>query len=126
VSTFQTPIEIGDPAGQQFESLNALVDTGATYTVVPASILERLGVVVHRTSVFEFADGRQEEWRMGRTWIRLEDRQEMTLVVFGVEGVAPILGAVTLEELLLGVDPVKQKLIPVTGLMMSSPPRAVV
>jgi predicted aspartyl protease len=123
VSTFQIPIELGDPAGSNFEPHNALVDTGSTYTVVPTSVLERLGVAPHPTSVFEFAGGRREEWRLGRTWLRLDGRLEMTLVVFAAEGVDPILGAVTLEEFLLAVDPVKQKLIPVTGLIMSSSPR---
>ena len=122
MSTFQIPIELGDPTGQNFEPLSALVDTGSTYTVVPASVLERLGVSPHRTSDFEFADDRREEWRMGRTWLRLDERLEITLVVFGAEGVDPILGAVTLEEFFLGVDPVKHKLVPVTGLIMPSRP----
>ena len=74
----------------------------------------------HRTSTFEFGDGSRKEMHLGRTWIRLADQLEMTLVVFGAEDVAPILGAVTLEECQLGVDPVKQRLIPVSGLMMSS------
>jgi predicted aspartyl protease len=120
VSTFTVPVELGDPQGQRFEAFTALVDTGATYTVLPSSFLERLGVQPHRTSTFEFGDGSRQEMRLGRTWIRVAGQLEMTLVVFGAEGVDPILGAVTLEECQLGVDPVKQKLIPVSGLMMSS------
>ncbi len=118
MGTFNVPVEIGDAGGQRFELFDALVDTGSTYTVIPASRLEGLGVQPHRTSVFEFAEGRQEEWRMGRAWVRLAGKQEITLVVFGAEGVAPILGAMTLEELSLGANPVKQRLIPVTALLM--------
>ena len=44
MGTFGVTIEIGDPQGQRFEAMNALVDTGATYTVVPASLLVRLSV----------------------------------------------------------------------------------
>jgi hypothetical protein len=40
------------------------------------------------------------------------------MVTFGDEGMAPILGAVTLEEFRLGVDPVRQELVPVIGLLM--------
>jgi predicted aspartyl protease len=44
MSTFQYPLEVGDPSGSLFEEISALVDTGATFTVVPADVLERLGV----------------------------------------------------------------------------------
>ena len=120
MGTFSVQIEIGDPQGQAFEPLEALVDTGATYTVVAASSLERLGVRPHRTSTFEFGDGSRQELRLGRTWVRVAGQTEITLVVFGAEGVPPILGAVTLEECQLGVDPLGHRLVPVNGLMMSS------
>jgi predicted aspartyl protease len=109
-------MEIGDPAGQRFESIEALVDTGSTYTVLPGSLLRRLGVNPHRRSVFELADGSTTEWDVGQTWVRLNDMGQITLVVFGEEGVAPILGAVTLEEFLLAPDLIRQELIPVRGL----------
>jgi len=42
MGTFRVSVEIGDPAGERFEPVEALVDTGAGYTVVPRSILESL------------------------------------------------------------------------------------
>jgi hypothetical protein len=42
----------------------------------------------------------------------------MPIVVFGDEGALPLLGAVTLEEFGLGVDPIARKLIPVPGLLV--------
>jgi GTP-binding protein HflX len=68
--------------------------------------------------VFALADGRRVEWEIGQTWVRLDDVAQMTLVVFGEEGQRPLLGAVTLEEFGLGVDPIGKRLIPVEGLMM--------
>ena len=118
MGTFKVLIEVGDPSAQRFESFDALVDTGATYTTLPASALRRLGVRPHRRSRFELADGTEKEWELGRTWIRLENKMEMTLVVFGEENAEPLLGAVTLEEFLLAPDPVRQQLVPVSGLMM--------
>ena len=44
VRIFRCPLEVGDPEGSQFEEVEALVDTGATFTVVPGRILQRLGV----------------------------------------------------------------------------------
>ena len=42
---FQVELEIGDPQGQHFETVDTLVDSGATYTTLPESLLRRLGVV---------------------------------------------------------------------------------
>lgn len=44
MGSFRVQIEIGDPAGSRFDRLEALVDTGATYTWVPRDFLERLGI----------------------------------------------------------------------------------
>ena len=117
MGTFNVQIEVGDPQGRRFESFDARVDTGATYTVLPASVLRRLGVEAHRSSPFELADGRTAERQMGRTWVRLDGERELTLVVFGDEATVPILGAVTLEEFLLAVDPVHQRLVRVPALL---------
>jgi predicted aspartyl protease len=43
---------------------------------------------------------------------------EIRLVVFGNEGEEPLIGADTLEGLLLSVDPVKHRLVPAPGLLM--------
>ena len=51
----------------------------------------------------------------GRQYI--DGRIEMTIVVFGEDGGPLLLGAVTLEEFGLGVDPVGRKLVPVPGLL---------
>ena len=46
MGTFQITVEIADPAGQRFEPVEMLVDTGARFTKVPEDLLERLGVPV--------------------------------------------------------------------------------
>jgi len=119
MGTFSVEIHVGDQQRQRFESIEALVDTGATYTVLPASVLRRLGVQPHRRSTFQLADGTTKDWEMGRTWLRLDGSEEMTLVVFGEDDVQPLLGAVTLEEFLLAPDPVRKRLVSVHGLLMS-------
>jgi clan AA aspartic protease len=119
MGTFSLTIEIGDPQGQRFEAMNALVDTGATYTVVPASFLRRLGVTPHVRGTFALGDGRSIEMDIGRTWVRVNGQSEITLVVFGDEGVEPLLGAYTLEGLRLAADPLGPRLIPVPGRLMA-------
>ncbi len=113
MGVFTVGIEVGDPEGEWFERLEALVDTGSSNTALPASVLRRLGVVPYRSAIFELADGRQVEMEIGRTWLRVNGQQELTQVVFAEEDTQPILGSITLEECGLGVDPVRRTLIPV-------------
>jgi predicted aspartyl protease len=118
VGTFHTSIEIGDPTGQRYETVEALVDAGATYTTVPAPLLESLGVMPHVRDAFLLADGRRAERDIGRTWVRVDGRAELTLVVFGSPGTQSLLGAYTLEGLRLAADPVGRRLVPVPGLLL--------
>ena len=117
MGTFVAQIEIGDLLGEKFEDMEALVDTGATTTVIPGSILRRLGIVPTRRETFEYAGGQQVELNMAEAMARVSGRETTTWVIFGEEETIPLLGAYTLEGVLLGVDPYGQKLIPVRGLL---------
>ena len=120
MGTFTVTIEIGNPQGQEFEQLDALVDTGATLTTVPASLLASLGVTAARRGTFRLANGQSVEMEMGETRVRVEGLETSTWVLFGEEGAPVLLGALTLEGLLLGVDPFNRRLVPVEGLLMSA------
>lgn len=123
MGNFRVSIEIGDRDGERFERLEALVDTGATYTWVPASIPQRLGLAPERQRLFELADGRQVPYGIAWAAIRLDGIVQPTLVVFGDEGTDPLLGVVTLEEFGLGVDVVNQRLVETPALLKGvSPP----
>ena len=118
MGTFRVSIEVGDPTGERYEAVGALVDTGATYTALPATLLRSLGVAPHARAAFVLADGCQVEREIGRTWIRVDGRTELTLVVFGEPGSQALLGAYALEGLRLAADPVGRRLTPVPGLLM--------
>ena len=118
MGTFTIQVDVGDPSGSNFETLEALVDTGATNTAIPASLLRRLGVAPQGKSGYRIADGSRLELDVGRTWVRVDGQQEFTQVVFGPEGSRPVLGAVTLEEMGLSVDPVARRLVPVDKYLM--------
>ena len=115
MGVFSVPIEIGDPAGGRFESLDALVDTGATFTLVPASLLDALGVEPEESMTFELADGTPHDFGLGETRVRVDGREISTVVLFGGEDATPLLGAYTLERLMLTVDPGNQRLIRARG-----------
>ncbi len=116
MGTFSVTIELGSPDRHEFRRLSALVDTGATFTWVPRSILEDLGHKPTRRRQFELADGRIIECDMDEVPIRIEGEQLTTICIFADEGNRILLGAVTLEQFLLAPDPIKQKLVPIVGL----------
>ena len=116
--TFSVQLQVGDPSGHRFEAIDAMVDSGAAYTVLPASLLERLGVDAHSTRHFRLADGSRVERCFGRTWLRIDGMADVSPVVFWDEESLPLLGAVTLEILGLDIDPVNRRLIPVDALLL--------
>jgi aspartyl protease family protein len=118
MGTFNVEIVVSDPEGEKSRTVQALVDTGATYTVLPTSLLEELGLAPHTRAEFVLGNGQRVEHDIGRAWVQLDGRREFTLVVFGNEDAEPVLGAVTLEEFRLAPDPVSKQLIPVPGLLM--------
>ena len=119
MGTFMYPIEVGNPQGQRFERVEALVDTGATFTVLPGSLLRGLGIPAQRRIRFRLADGSVLEREAGETLVRLDGQVITTTVVFAEEGAPSLLGVVTLETALLAVDPVRQQLIPTEALVMA-------
>ena len=106
-------IGIGDPQGQQFQDIEVTVDTGSTFTAVPRTLLQSLGVPVRRSARSRLADGSTAPVDIGWTMIRLEGQVFPTPVIFADEDQPSLLGVVALEAALLGVDPVGQQLVPV-------------
>ena len=115
MGTFSVKIRVGDLDGQKSEEMDAMVDTGAATTVVPASTLRRIGIEPVKSEVFEYAGGAQIRLDMGYANVRVNGKETITWVVFGEETGATLLGAYTLEGVMLGVDPSAQQLIPVHG-----------
>src|SRR5205823_5694554 len=87
-----------DSSGGRVARVQALVDTGATYTWIPRDVLEGLGVVPEEEWPFVLADGREVYYPRAWISIGMRDRVQPTIVVFGEPGSEPILGVVTLEE----------------------------
>jgi predicted aspartyl protease len=93
-------------------SIEFLIDSGAIYSVVPASILEELGVQPVKTEDFRLADGSTISRRKGVALFRYKDRVGGADVIFGEPGDSELLGAFTLEALGLALDPLRRELHP--------------
>lgn len=113
---FRTQIEIGAQSGRRFVEIEALVDTGTTFTKVPRNLLESLDIPVDRNYTAELTDGRRVPRQQGWATIRLEGQQFPTAVTFGEPGEPVLLGAIALEHALLAVDPHEQRLVLVDAL----------
>ena len=120
MGTFAVTLGVADPQGRRYEEVEAMADSGAAYTVLPASILEGLGVEPYETRGFVLADGHRVERGFGQTWMRLDGRETMSPVVFWDEDSMPLLGAVTLDIFGLGIDPVNGRLVPVDAFILAA------
>ena len=56
---------------------------------------------------------------MCETKVKVLGGETTTWILFGEESSTPLLGALTLESLLLGIDPFDQRLVPVDGILMA-------
>ena len=119
MGTFSVAIEVSKPYGEESVSFEALVDTGATYSVFPSNVLDELGVIIDENRTFELADNRVVELPIGHAAISVAGRRIITQVVFGPGEVSPLLGATALEGAGLAVDPMSQILVSVNALLKS-------
>ena len=115
---FHRPLTLTGPSGESV-ALDGMIDTGAHFTVVPATVLQRLGVTPLRRIPVQFADGSQADWDLGEVSAKMEGQSSPILVLFGDDEGTVLVGAHTLEALLLDVDAVEKRLVPKRALLMT-------
>jgi predicted aspartyl protease len=89
-----------------------MVDSGALYSVVPATRLRRLGIEPHGSRTFILADGTEIKRKMGAATFRVGKNSGTSSVIFGEKDDAALLGIASLEDLGLMLDPLKRVLRP--------------
>ena len=93
------------------EDLTILVDTGATYSLIPPALADRLGVTPLQWKTIILADGRRIEAKVGSVMVRIGDRSATSTVVIA-DCDEPLLGVAALNALGLAVDPTSGTLTP--------------
>ena len=106
-------VEIFNLEKTNSEKIKALVDTGATLTVLPKKFAERLGVVSISESEVETVGGRIKMQR-GEARINIMVKEEITPVLISDIIDKVLIGVVILESLGFSVDPT-------TGTLKSTP-----
>ena len=87
-----------------------LVDTGATDSMAPASVLRKAGIEPVGRSSYRLADGSWHEYEFALVQIEFLGELTAGRVLFGAEDIPPLLGATALESAGFVVDPTNQQL----------------
>jgi clan AA aspartic protease len=106
-------VHVANPARpRQSVPVEFLVDSGAVYSVVPATTLRKLGVPAHSKQSYTLADGSRIVRRRGDVLFIMDGHRGAAPVIFGERGDSALLGAVTLEALGMILDPIRRELRP--------------
>ncbi len=115
MGTFFHPITLIAASGAS-ETLDALVDTGSSFSTVPRPVLERLGAEGLARIRLRLATGESVEREICEIRAELNGDVARTIIcVFGDDGAPALIGAHTLEGFMLGVDPDQKRLVPLEG-----------
>jgi clan AA aspartic protease len=107
-------VEIANVAvPEKTRTLEFIIDSGALYSLVPATVLEDLQIQPITEQRFTLADGSVIRRRKGGAVFRYNESVGIADVIFGEPGDQNLLGVVTLESLGLALDPIKRELHPI-------------
>jgi clan AA aspartic protease len=117
-------VEIGSPANpEQTLTVEFMVDSGAIYSVAPATVLDELGIKPIAEEKFWLANGERIVRKRGGAYFKYGDKVGIADVLFGENGDSNLLGATTLESLGLALDPLKRELKPLPMILGGYGPR---
>lgn len=94
-----------------------LVDSGATYTLLPYEDWQAIGLSRKRSLTFTLADGTTIERQVSECHISLPEGEGHTPVILGEPGDEALLGIVTLEILGFVLNPFNRTLQPMRMLL---------
>ena len=93
-------------------TVRMLVDTGATFSLIPEALARTVGIKrLRRPVTVALADGRRVKLDPGTAIFRIGGREAPATILVG-DVAEPVLGVETLEALGLTVDPRKGRLTP--------------
>jgi predicted aspartyl protease len=118
---FTAKLRIWNPASSSStEEIDAMVDTGASYSWILRTRLEHLDVHPVRRMQFRTIEGKTIERDLVPVFVAADGFTGGDNVVMAEPGDMGVIGAHTLESLGLTVDPVGKKLVPAVGLALTA------
>ena len=107
---------VAGPSGEK-KTVKFLIDSGATYTVLPQAVWQSLGLEPTRSVTCILADGTTIERRVSECHLSLAQGSGHTPVILGEDKDEALLGAVTLEIFGLVLNPFSRTLQPMRMMM---------
>ena len=121
MGTFTVRAILSHPERREMQvALDLLVDTGATWSLIPPDAAQSLGIEPSGTRAVRTADGRRLDLPLAEVRFTIDGRSLTTPCLIGAPGAPALLGAVTLEAFGLAPDPIQKILVPVTGLLLQA------
>jgi len=108
--------QVTGPGGKQ-ETVKFLLDSGATYSLLPRKVWESIDLKPQRRMSFTLADGTSVDRSVSEVYIVLPQGQAHTPVILGEKDDQALLGVVTLEILGLVFNPFDRTLNPMRMLL---------
>jgi clan AA aspartic protease len=99
------------------KTVKFLIDSGATYSLLPEKVWKAIGLKPKRKMSFTLADGTTVDREVSEAYIVLPQGEAHTPVILGEEGDEALLGVVTLEILGLMFNPFDRTLNPMRMLL---------
>jgi len=104
-------MNVAGPSGKD-ATIEFLVDSGASYSVIPHKYWRKLKLQPKREMKFTLADGTSVTRKLSQAHFTYQDIDASSTVVLGEPNDEALLGAVTLEELGLVLNPFDRTLRP--------------
>jgi len=111
VILYVSSLNLTEKSPQEKQSIECIADTGATFTTIPTSLLEKAGIMKKGELSLRLADGRIIHRAYGEARLELDGTSVPAMVVFGEESDPPLLGTTVLEMAGFLVDPVEKKIL---------------
>lgn len=111
-------ITISNPTESKKKAeLSFLIDSGATYSVVSAPTLKKLGIKPDEEREFTLANGQKISRQLGGARFEYNRQKGHAPVIFGKKGDSTLIGATALEAMGFAINPLKRELIPLPMLL---------
>lgn len=111
MGVFHVDIEVSSETGAR-ESVSFMADSGATSSVLPRRVWRALGLQPKRTLEFSLVDGTTIRRRVSECRFTYQGVDAFSPVILGEKNDEALLGAVTLENLGLVLNPFDRTLRP--------------
>ena len=106
----ETIVSLAIHGPQGFREVDALVDTGATFTKIPVTVADGLGLVATHEVEVELGDGTTVTRPLVLADVEVEGTRRPMLIATTPGEETPLLGYTTLEVLGFKVNPVTRSL----------------